>query len=131
VPQSLAVDGTVDSFIEMYARRYTQRDVEGITDLCLWPFLAIRGGRAIHLRDRAAVRDHIAGEVMAYRIATGTATWTPIEVDVRQLGEHAAFATVRWNANDADGDVVRDTWTSFQLLKTPEGWRFLSYVNHF
>jgi len=125
------VPASVDAFIELYARRYTERDVEGITDLCLWPFLAIRGGRAIHLKDRAALRDHIAGEVAAYRIASEPETWMPVEIDACQLGEHAAFATVHWNAHDADGQVVRDTWTSFQLLNTAEGWRFLSYVNHF
>jgi len=27
--------------------------------------------------------------------------------------------------------VVRDTWTSYQLLATPDGWRLLSYTNHF
>jgi hypothetical protein len=38
---------------------------------------------------------------------------------------------VHWNAFDADEQVVRDTWTSYQLLTTPDGWRFLSYTNHF
>jgi hypothetical protein len=41
------------------------------------------------------------------------------------------FATVHWNALDAEGQVVRDTWTSYQLLATPDGWRLLSYTNHF
>jgi len=48
-----------------------------------------------------------------------------------QLGEYGVFATVNWNALDEDGNVVRDTWTSYQLLTTPDGWRFLSYTNHF
>jgi hypothetical protein len=38
---------------------------------------------------------------------------------------------VHWNALDANGKVVRDTWTSYQLLATPEGLRLLSYTNHF
>jgi hypothetical protein len=36
----------VDSFFDEYARRYTDRDIEGVTNLCLWPFLAIRAPRA-------------------------------------------------------------------------------------
>jgi hypothetical protein len=28
--------------------------------------------------------------------------------DTRQLGEHSVFATVQWNALDADGQVVRN-----------------------
>jgi hypothetical protein len=57
---SPGMSATVDSFLHEYARRYAERDGEGVTDLCLWPFLAIRKGEAIHLLDRDAVRDHFA-----------------------------------------------------------------------
>jgi hypothetical protein len=122
---------TVDSFFDEYAGRYTDPDVEGVTNLCIWPFLAVRNGKAIHLPDRAALQDHFAGEIKAYRIASGTAIWTPVEIDARKLGDDSVFATVHWNALDEDGQVVRDTWTSYQLLATSDGWRFVSYTNHF
>lgn len=121
---------TVDSIFDEYARRYSERDVEGVAELCLWPFLAIREGVAIHMTDREAVRDHFASMIDAYRGAR-VATWKPVEIDTRQLGEHAVFTTVRWNALDAEGQVLRDTRTTYHLLATPDGWRFLSYTNHF
>jgi predicted nicotinamide N-methyase len=77
------------------------------------------------------VRDHFATTIAAYRIAAGAGKWTPVEIDARELGEHSLFVTVHWNALDGDGNVVRDTWTSNQLLATPDGWRMLSYTNHF
>jgi hypothetical protein len=123
--------GSILSTFEEYTRRYSARDVEGVTDLCLWPFLAIRRGQAIHMPDRAAVRDHFAEAITAYRITTGVVEWTPVEIDARSLGDHSLFATLHWNAYDADGEVVRDTRTSYHLLETPDGWRFLSYTNHF
>ena len=105
--------------------------VEGVTELCLAPFLAIREGVPIHMPDRHAVRDHFAAMIDAYR-GGGVAVWKRIEIDVRELGEHAVFATVRWNALDADGEVLRDTRTTYHLLATtPDSWRFLSYTNHF
>ena len=122
---------TVDSFFDEYTRRYTERDVEGVTNLCLWPFLSIRRGEVIHMPDRDAVREHFAGAIFAYQAAASVERWTLVEIETRKLGEHSVFATVHWNALDADGQVVRDTWTSYQLLSTPEGWRFLSYTNHF
>jgi SnoaL-like domain len=125
------VAGSILSTLEEYTRRYSARDVEGVTDLCLWPFLAIRKGQAIHMPDRAAVRDHFAEAIIAYRITTGVVEWTPVEIDARQLGEHSVFATLHWNAFDANGEVVRNTRTSYHLLETPDGWRFLSYTNHF
>jgi hypothetical protein len=62
---------------------------------------------------------------------TGVATWKRVELDVRELGEHAVFATMRWKALDAEQNVLRDTRTTCHLLATPDGWRLLSYTNHF
>jgi hypothetical protein len=124
------VAATVDSFFDEYARRYTERDLEGLTALCLWPFLAIREGVPIHMPDRDAVRDHYGAMIDAYRGA-GAATWSPVEIDARELGEHSVFATVRWNALDSEQNVLRDTRTTYHLLSTPDGWRLLSYTNHF
>jgi hypothetical protein len=125
------VTESIVSTFDDYNRLYSDRDVEGVTNLCLWPFLAVRRGEAIHMPDRAAVRDHFANAIIAYRVTSGVVAWTPVEIDARQLGDHSVFATVHWNAVNADSQVVRDTWTSYQLLATPDGWRFLSYTNHF
>jgi len=124
------VTAAVDSLIHEYARRYSAREVDGVTELCLWPFVAIREGAAIHLADRYAVRDHFTAMIDAYRDA-GYASFAPVAIDTRQLGKEAAFTTVRWHALDADGKVARETETSYHLLATPDGWRILSYTNHF
>src|SRR5437764_9215297 len=60
------VTAEVDAFMDHYIRRYSERDVEGVAELCLWPFLAIRGV-PIHMSDREAVRDHFAAMIDAYR----------------------------------------------------------------
>jgi SnoaL-like domain len=124
------VTDSVEAFMDEYISRYSDRDGEGVTELCLWPFLAIREGVPIHMRDREAVRDHFEAMIDAYR-AAGAATWKRVEIDVHELGEHAAFVTVRWNALDSEGGVLRDTRTTYHLLSTSEGWRLLSYTNHF
>ena len=126
----VSVPDTVDAVLDEYIRRYSERDLDGVTELCLAPFLAIREGVPIHMPDRVAVRDHFAAMIDAYR-GGGVATWKRIESDVRELGEHAVFATVRWNALDSEGNVLRDTRTTYHLLATRDGWRFLSYTNHF
>jgi ketosteroid isomerase-like protein len=120
----------IDALINEYARRYSARDVEAVTDLCLWPCLAIREGATIHMPDRAAVRDHFTTMIDAYRDA-GYASFAAVAIDTRQLGEWAAFTTVRWQALDGDGNVARDTLTTYHLLATAAGWRLLSYTNHF
>jgi hypothetical protein len=121
---------TIDSLMHEYARRYSARDVDGVTELCLWPFVAIREGAAIHLADGDAVRDHFTTMIDAYRDA-GYASFAAVAIDTRQLGGRAAFATVRWHALGTDGEVARDTQTTYHLLATPDGWRILSYTNHF
>ena len=125
--------GGTESLIHECARRYTAHDADEVTDPCLWPFVAIRGGAAIHLGDRDAVRDHFHSMMDAYR-GQGAATWSAVEIDSHPAGEHATFETVRWNALDDDGAVPRNTRTTHHLLAVPEeadGWRFLSYTNHF
>lgn len=116
--------------IEEYARRYSAQDADGVTALCEAPFLAIREGRAIHLPDREAVREHFATTMNTYR-GKGAALWLPIEIESHPLGDSASFATVRWNAKDEHGKIIRDTRTTYHLLANPEGWRFLSHTNHF
>jgi hypothetical protein len=125
-PMPAAVDEVMDEYI----RRYSERDLDGVTELCVAPFLAIREGRPIHLPDRDAVRDHFGAMIDGYR-GGGVATWKRIESDTRELGEHAVFTTIRWNALDESGNVLRDTRTTYHLLATPDGWRLLSYTNHF
>jgi hypothetical protein len=125
------MSSTVDAFLDEYIRRYTQGDVRGVTNLCHVPFLAVRRGEAIHMSDSGEVWDHFAAAIGAYRRVVRVETWKRLETDTRELGEYSVFASVHWNALDADGDVVRDTWTSYQLLATPDGWRLLSYTNHF
>jgi SnoaL-like domain len=125
-----AVPEPVEAFMDEYIRRYSERDLDGVTELCLAPFLAVREGRPIHMADRDAVRAHFAAMIDAYR-GGGVAIWKRVESDVRELGEHAVFVTVRWNALDSDGNVLRDTRTTYHLLATADGWRFLSYTNHF
>jgi hypothetical protein len=121
---------TIDGLIEEYTRRYIAHDVEGVADLCHVPFLAVREGRTIHLPDHAAVVDHFGNAMDAYR-AAGYTSFVPVELDPRQLGERAAFVTVRWHAMDSAGGVARDSQTTYHLLTTEDGWRFLSYTNHF
>ena len=84
------------------------RELEGVTELCLAPFLAVREGLPIHMPNRDAVRDHFAAMIDTYR-GGGVATWIRVEASTRELGEHSVFTTVRWNALDAAGNVLRDT----------------------
>jgi SnoaL-like domain len=124
------VTAAIESLIHEYARRYSARDVEGVAELCLWPFVAIREGAAIHLADRDTVRAHFTAMIDAYRDA-GYASFAPAAIDTRLLGEWAAFATVRWHALDTAGELARDSETTYHLLVGPDGWRILSYTNHF
>jgi hypothetical protein len=128
--KSRLMDSSIEALVEDYARRYSRHDADGVSALCEAPFLAVREGNAIHLPDSASIRDHFAAMMDAYR-GKGVAVWMPVEIEPHPLGDHAVFATVRWNAQDQSGNVLRDTRTTYHLLSGPEGWRFLSYTNHF
>src|SRR5258707_6219550 len=106
------VPETVDSVIREYARRYSEHDVDGVTDLCISPFLAIRGGSPIHMPQRQAARDPFAAMIDAYR-GGGAATRSPIEIHLHTPGGHCAFATGRWDALDNHRPGPPDTKTNY------------------
>ena len=121
---------TVEGLIAEYTSRYVAQDIDGVAELCLVPFLAIREGRPIHMAERRAVNDHFRTIIAGYQTA-GFASFSAVEIEVHPLGDQAPNATVRWNALDRSGAVARDTRTTYHLLQTEAGWRFLSYTNHF
>jgi hypothetical protein len=125
------VADSVEELFESYAARYSEGDLQGVASLCVTPFVAVRRGEVMVLADRGEVLSHFAAAIDAYRRAANARTWSPREIETKALGDYSAFATVHWNATDDEGTVVRDTSTSYQLLATPDGWRLMSYTNHF
>ena len=121
----------IEALLDLYIARYEEGNLQGVVDLCLTPFFAVRKGELIVMPDRGAVLSHFAAAIDAYRRSAHVQTWAAREMNTFQLGEYSAFVSVHWNAFDSDEQVVRDTWTSYQLLTTAEGWRIMSYTNHF
>jgi hypothetical protein len=123
-------DESIERFFDAYAERYMASDADAIADLYEVPFLAVREGRAIHLGDREAVHEHLVGLMEAYRNAGATRA-TIAGLHVTRLDGANAFTTVRWNALSADGALLRDFATTYQMLSDePGAWRVLSYVYH-
>lgn len=123
-------DDSIERFFEDYAERYMAFDADAIAAMYEVPFLAVREGRPIHLGDHAAVLEHLAALMDAYRKA-GAAQATIVDLDVNRLDGTSAIATVRWNAVSDVGVLLRDFTTSYQLLREGRGgWRVLSYTYH-
>lgn len=119
----------LDIFFARYAERYMASDVGAISDLYKAPLLALREGKAIHLSDRAAVDEHLT-ELMAAYAASGAARADIARLDVTDLGRSTAFATVHWHVRGAEGALLKDFHTTYQLLRVDGSWRILSYTNH-
>jgi ketosteroid isomerase-like protein len=118
----------MDAFFRTYAERYMAGDVTAVADMYDAPFLAVRSGSPIHLQDRAAVEEHLAGLMAAYQ-AAGAAAAEIADINVMPQGDSALLATLRWNVRAADGRLIRDFRTSYQLVG-PAPWRIVGYVNH-
>ena len=116
------------AFFERYAVLYMAGDAQAVADIYEAPFLAVRGGTPIHLADRDAVVEHLSGLMVAYR-NSGATSAEVASVKVVEQGDSALLATVHWVIRTADGGVVRDFRTSYQLVRR-DPWQILSYVNH-
>lgn len=88
----------------------------------------MRSGTPIYLPDRAAVVEHLSGLMAAYRQA-GAAKAEIARIDLLGQGNRAHAATVHWQIRSADGTMIRDLRTTYQLVG-PDPWRVVSYVNH-
>jgi hypothetical protein len=95
-------------------------DADAIAAMYEVPFLAVREGRAIHLGDRDAVREHLGGLMEAYRNAGATSARIA-DLRVTRLDRTSAIATIRWNALADDGALLRDFVTSYQMLREERG----------
>jgi SnoaL-like domain len=118
-----------DSFFSHYAERYMVSDVDAISAVYEAPLLAVREGRAIHLSDRTAVRDHLTELMAAYQKA-GAARADIADINVMNLGKSSAMVTVHWGVIDAAGALMHDFHTTYQVLRVDGEWRILSYTNH-
>ena len=118
----------VEAYFRRYAELYMAAEAEAVADLCEVPFLAVRGGTAIHLPDRAALVEHLAGLMAAYRRSGATAANIVEMTDLPQ-GDGASFVTVHWDVRAADGAQVRDFRSSYQLVGR-DAALIVSYVNH-
>lgn len=96
-------------------------DVDAISAVYEAPLLALRDGRAIHLADRTAVREHLT-ELMTAYARSGAARADIVELDVVELGRSSAFVTVHWDVCDAAGTILKDFRTTYQLLRADESW---------
>ena len=121
--------GDMATFFTRYAERYMASDIDAISALYEAPLLAVREGRAIHLPDRAAVREHLAELMKAYQSA-GAARADVAEIDVMPLGRSGAIVTVRWQVANEAGALLRGFRSTYHLLRADEAWRILSYTNH-
>ncbi len=116
------------ALFEHYAERYMASDAEAVADLCGTPFLAVRKGTPIPLSDHAALLDHFGSVMDAYR-ASGAVAADIEGLEILEQGDSAALVTVHWRVRTADGGVVRDFRTSYQLVG-PDPWQIFGYVNH-
>jgi hypothetical protein len=119
----------LNPFFSRYADRYMASDADAVSAMYEAPMLAVREGRAIHLADRTAVREHLT-ELMAAYARSGAARADIAALDVVSLGTSSVCATVRWHVRDAAGGLLKDFETTYHLLREDGAWRILSYTNH-
>jgi len=123
------MDEELRDFFAWYAERYMASDVHAISAVYEAPLLAVRDGDVIHLPDADAVQGHLSELMAAY--ARSGATRADIEgMDILPLGPSGAVVTVNWRVRAADGGLVKDFHTTYQLVRDGERWQILSYTNH-
>jgi hypothetical protein len=120
--------GEIDALFRRYGDLFLAGDAEGVADMYVAPFVAVRGGTAVHFPDRKAAVDHVSALMAGFREA-GAVVADIGRIDVRSQGDSATLATVHWTLKAATGKTLREFKTTYQLVG-PDPWRIVSYVNH-
>ncbi len=112
-----------------FAKCYDDFDHERLAQFYFAPTLMVKNGSVVSLATSNDVLDHLKTLLASYR-EHGYKKGNVADLEVQVLGDWGAFVTVHWIIDHADGSVMRDFKSSYNLFKQNGNWRILSTTNH-
>ena len=110
----------IQNFFTAYAQAYVALDGDAVAGHCAAPMAISQGGTITWWDDLAPVQDNMRKLCAVYRDAGLVSLDFQIE-QATPLGDHDAFALVRWRLGRADGSLIQQFRTGYQLHRTAQG----------
>ena len=126
--KSLATE--VRAFFESYNEVFLSFDGKQVAALYYEPTVTMRGdGSILCLRSHDDLASFFQGVIDTYR-KDGYAGSNLTNFEVQPIGELSALATMDWEMLRQDGSLIRKWRQSYNVVRTPGGWRILVSTFH-
>jgi len=125
---SLATE--VKAFFVQYNEVFATFDGKQVAALYYMPTVTMRGDGSIHcLRSQEDLAAFFQGVIDTYR-KDGYAGSNLKNLEVLPIGDLSALATMDWEMLRQDGSLIRRWRQSYNVVRTPAGWRILVSTFH-
>lgn len=125
---SLAAE--VRAFFDQYNEAFASFDGKRIAALYYMPTVTMRGDGSIHcLQSSEDLASFFQGVVDTYR-KDGYSDGNFKNFEALAIGGLSALATMDWELLRQDGSVIKSWRQSYNVVRTPEGWRILVSTFH-
>jgi hypothetical protein len=120
----------VRAFFNLYNEAFLSFDGKQVAALYYAPTVTMRGDGSIHcLQSREDLASFFQGVIDTYR-KDGYADSNLKGFEVLPIGDLSALATMDWEMLRQDRSLIRRWRQSYNVVRTPAGWRILVATFH-
>ncbi len=120
----------VESFFREYNDTFKTIDGRRIATLYHAPSLTLRGDGTFLLLDTQEAIEKFFQKVAETYSGEGYADGAFTNLTVVPIGGRSALATMDWTLLRRDGTPIREWRQSYNLLRTPDGWKIILSTFH-
>ena len=120
----------IRAFFDQYTDAFNSFDGKQIAALYYMPTVTMRGDGSIHcLQSREDLASFFQRVVDTYR-KEGYSDGNLMNFEILAIGGLSALATMDWVMRRQDGSVIRKWRQSYNVARTPTGWKILVSTFH-
>lgn len=112
-----------------FAQCYDDFDHERLAQFYFAPTIMVKSGSVVTLSTLSEVLDHLKNLLSSYR-AHGYKKGNIAGIEVQSMGDWSTLVTIHWIIDHANGSIMRDFCSSYNLFKHDGKWRILATTNH-
>ncbi|MCH8497498.1 MAG: hypothetical protein LAT63_03405 [Marinobacter sp.] len=127
---AITAGDTIRAFFDDFVTAFSQFDGALIATRYSAPYQALLAtGELQSFSSEQAIAAHFQTVLDGYREA-GCVACRYHALDALPVGPACVLATVTWSLLDGEGEVVQFWRESYNLARTPEGWRIFASIDH-
>jgi hypothetical protein len=117
-------------FFQRYQREFDQQNWPAFAALFHEPAFSVRGDGSVMLIPTYADGERLYAAVAQAWRGEGYAKFEMQDFEVLHMGRDSRLVSFDWRMLREDGQLIRRWRQSYQLIRTPQGWRVVMSTFH-